>query len=81
MEKLNFILWNIAIKHNSDWKYLALYFFWCVYMYNLLKVQINVKTLMLVQTPILKLRLDCFYSNLTNCEIRVNVRNKLVTLL
>ena len=42
---------------------------------------ISAKTLKLVQTPNLKLRLDCFYSNLSKCETRVNKRNKPVTLL
>ena len=46
-----------------------------------LKAQISVKTLKLVQTPKLKLRLDYFYFNLTKCGIRVNMCNKSVTLL
>ena len=33
---------------------------------------ISVKTLKLVQTPILKLPLDYFYSNLSKCGTRVN---------
>ena len=36
----------------------------------------SMKTLMLIQTPILKLRLDYFYSNLPKCGIRVNKLNK-----
>ena len=47
----------------------------------LLKTQISVKTLELVQTPIFKLRLDCFYSNLTKCGTKVNMHNKPITLL
>ena len=46
-----------------------------------LKAQISVKTLKLVQTPKLKLRLNYFYFNLTKCGIRVNMCNKSVTLL
>ena len=46
-----------------------------------MKDQISVKTLEFVQTPILKLRLNCFYSNLTKCRIRVNMHSKPVTLL
>ena len=35
---------------------------------RVLKAQISVKTLMLVQTPILKLRLDYFYFNLNKAQ-------------
>ena len=36
MIKMNFILWKITIKHNFDWKYYALFFFFllgvCIYI-------------------------------------------------
>jgi len=35
------------------------------------KAHISVKTLILVQTPILKLWLCCFYSNLSKCWTRL----------
>ena len=49
----------------------------------ILKDQISVKTLELVLAPNYKkkLWLDCFYSNLTKCGTRANMRNKPITLL
>ena len=33
MVKMNFVLWKITIKHNFDWKYEVLFFFWvCIYI-------------------------------------------------
>ena len=40
--------------------------------YLFIENSISVKTLMLVWTPNFKLQLNCFYSNLSKCKIRVN---------
>ena len=46
-----------------------------------LKAQICAKTNELVKTPILKLRLDCFYPNLSKCGTRVKEAQSLKLLL